>query len=95
LTPEQAIDRQREVVRDVVRHPCGRPGTPEEILVCGVGDRSVPERRQGSGLRPEDEWEAPAEGPWFSWSRGPLTLSCCSVRGQQGSGAGLGLRIAF
>jgi hypothetical protein len=92
-TAEQAIERQQSVVREVVRYPCGRAETPDEILVCGEADRSVPERRRaGDGFDPE--WRAP-EGPWFSWNRGPLAITCCSVRGQQGTGTGIGLRLRF
>lgn len=93
LTPEQAIERQQAAIRDVILHPCGRPGD-DEILVCGQ-EETVPERRSGRGYRPEDEWRAPDEGPWFSWTRGRVSLSCCSVSGRSGTGAGLSLRIRF
>jgi hypothetical protein len=94
LTAEQAIERQRSVVRDAVRYPCGRGDSEEEIVVCAEIDRSVPERRRpGDGFDPE--WEPPVEGPWFSWNRGPLSITCCAVRGGQGTGAGLGLRLRF
>ncbi|HEX8194061.1 MAG TPA: hypothetical protein VF552_14295 [Allosphingosinicella sp.] len=93
-TAEQAVERQRAIVRDAVANPCGRGDSIDEIVVCGQQDRSVPERRRpGDGFEPS--WEAPAEGPWFSFNRGPLSLTCCSVQGSRGSGAGLGLRIRF
>lgn len=93
-TAEEAIERQQSLVRDVVRYPCGRSPSPEEIIVCGEADRSVPQRRRnGDGFDPE--WRPPEEGPWFSWNRGPLSVTCCSVRGGQGSGAGIGLRFRF
>jgi hypothetical protein len=93
-TAEQAIERQRSVVREVVRFPCGRAATPEEIVVCGQDNSGVPTRRANrDGFDPE--WVPPAEGPWFSWNRGPHSITSCAVRGDQGTGAGLGLRLRF
>jgi hypothetical protein len=94
LTADQAIERQRAVVRDAVRYPCGRIEGEEDIVVCAQPDRSVPQRRQ-AGESFEPEWQPPEEGPWFSWNRGPLSLTCCAIRGSQSSGAGLGLRLRF
>lgn len=94
VTAEQAVERQQAVVRDVVTNPCGTAEGADEILVCGQAERSVPTRR-GSGYDPSTAWTPPAEGPWFSFRRGPLTISCCSVRGGQSTGAGLGLSLRF
>lgn len=94
-TAEQAIERQRSVVREVVRYPCGRAQTPEEIVVCGRDNSGVPARRADTDGVFDPEWVPPEEGPWFSWNRGPLSITCCAVRGGQGTGAGLGLRLRF
>jgi len=93
VTAEQAVERQQAVVRDVVTNPCGTAEGADEILVCGQAERSVPTRRSGNDS--SSGWTPPAEGPWFSYRRGPLTISCCSVRGGQGTGAGLGLSLRF
>jgi hypothetical protein len=96
LTADQAMERQQAAVRDVVRYPCGRAPTPEEIIVCGrTADRGVPTRRGRRGSADFERWTAPEEGPWFSWNRGPLSVTCCSVRGGRGTGAGLGLSLRF
>lgn len=94
LTPDQAIERQQAAVRDAVRYPCGRSEDEEEIVVCAELDRSVPERRSaGDGVEPR--WQAPEQGPWFSWNRGSLSLTCCEVQGSRSNGAGVGLRLRF
>ncbi len=93
-TLTEAVERQQAAVRDAVANPCGRGDSVDEIVVCGQTEQTVPERR-GRGYDPQSEFEAPVEGPWFSWNRGPLSLTCCAVRGQQGTGAGLGLRLRF
>lgn len=94
-TPDEAIALQQAFVRDAAINPCRRAETQEEIVVCGRPDRTVPERRTGRGYDPSREFEAPVEGPWFSLNRGPLSITCCAVRGSQSRGAGLGLRLRF
>jgi hypothetical protein len=95
LTPDQAIEQQQSAVREIVRYPCGRSPSPEEILVCGrTAEQGVPTRRGGRSI-PFGRWSAPEEGPWFSWNRGPLSVSCCSVRGGQGTAAGPSISLRF
>ena len=97
-TAQQAIERHQPQVRDTINGPACRPATIEEadtIYVCGEGiDQSTGVR---SAYRPErNQFEAPDDGgAWFRTTIGPVALSCCSVDGQRGSAAGIGLRIAF
>ena len=97
-TAAEAVELQQQQVRDTVNGPRCRPATleePDTIYVCGqeidqsTGVRSayIPERNQY--VAPDDG------GAWFRTNIGPLELSCCSVQGQRGSAAGLGLRIRF
>jgi hypothetical protein len=94
-TVEEAIERQRGAVLDAIS-PCRRSATREEIVVCGRRHADMPDlARTASGASPPESWAAPANGPWFEFRRGPLSLTCCSVDGGRGSGAGLGLRLRF
>jgi hypothetical protein len=94
-TLDQAVERQRDQVLDAIS-PCRRAASREEIVVCG--ERHIDSQdlaRTPSGAAPPQAWAAPASGPWFTYRRGPLTLTCCSVNGSRGTGAGLGLQVGF
>ena len=97
-TAAQAIERQQQEVRDTVNGPACRPATLEDadtIYVCGEGiDQSTGVR---SAYVPDrNPFEAPEDGgSWFRFDAGPLSLSCCSARGQRGSAAGLNLSVRF
>jgi hypothetical protein len=95
-TAEQAVERQRQEVREAIdSSPCRSGATDEEIVVCGRLYSALPTRAARSGLVPSSVFSAPVRGPWFEYRRGPLSLSCCSIDGSRGSGAGLGLRLRF
>jgi hypothetical protein len=95
-TPEQAIERQQEEVREAVgSSPCRSGATAEEIVVCGTLYSALPTPTARSGYDPAREFAAPARGPWFEFRRGPLSLSCCAIDGSSGTGAGLNLRLRF
>jgi hypothetical protein len=95
-TPEQAVARQQAEVREAVdSSPCRAGATAEEIVVCGALYSALPTRASRSGYDPAREFAAPVRGPWFEFRRGPLSLSCCSIDGTSGTGAGLGLRLRF
>lgn len=95
-TPEQAVERQQAEVREAVASsPCRAGATAEEIVVCGELYSALPVRASRSGYDPAREFAAPVRGPWFEFRRGPLSLSCCSIDGSGGSGAGVGLRLRF
>lgn len=95
-TAEQAVRRQQDEVREAIgSSPCRSGATAEEIVVCGRLYSALPGRAARSGYDPASEFTAPARGPWFEYRRGPLSLSCCSIDGSRGSGAGLGLRLRF
>jgi len=94
-TLDQAVERQRDQVLDAIS-PCRRAASREEIVVCGERHADALDlTRTPSGAPPPEVWAAPASGPWFTYRRGPLSLTCCSVEGSRGSGAGLGLRVGF
>ncbi len=94
VTVEQAAERQRDAVRALVAAPACGSEEDDAILVCGR--RFEPIRStSGSGYTPPPRFAAPAEGPWFHLGLGPVTLSCCSISGDEGTGAGLSLRIRF
>ncbi|HYG29913.1 MAG TPA: hypothetical protein VD887_06840 [Allosphingosinicella sp.] len=95
-TPEQAVVRQQAEVRAAIdSSPCRGGATPQEIVVCGELYSALPDRAARSGYDPSREFAAPASGPWFRFRRGPLSLTCCSVEGSRGTGAGLSLRLLF
>jgi hypothetical protein len=95
VTAEQAIERQRDSVLDAIS-PCRRASTEEEIVVCGQRNAGMPDlSRLPGGSRLPRSWAAPERGPWFEVRRGPLSLTCCSVEGGSGTGAGLALRLGF
>lgn len=93
-----AVERQRQQVRDTVNGPACRTDRleePDTIYVCGQGiDQSTGVR---SAYRPpRDDYVAPDDGgPWFRFDIGPVAVRCCSVSGERGSAAGLGLGIRF
>ena len=94
-TVDGAIEGQRATVLDAIS-PCRGAATREEIVVCGRRHADMPDlARTPSGTLPFEAWAAPASGPWFEFRRGPLSLTCCSVDGARGSGAGLGLILRF
>jgi hypothetical protein len=94
-TLAQAVERQRDQVLDAIS-PCRRAASREEIVVCGERHADAPDlTRTPAGASPPEAWAAPASGPWFTYRRGPLSLTCCSVNGSRGTGAGLGLRVGF
>jgi hypothetical protein len=95
-TPEQAVARQQEEVRDAIdSSPCRSGATADEIVVCGALYSALPTPAARSAYDPARIFAAPARGPWFEFRRGPLSLSCCSIDGRSGTGAGLGLRLRF
>jgi hypothetical protein len=92
---DAAVERQREAVRGAVEwNPCRAEASPEEIVVCGRVGEPLP-LAPVSGYDPAREFRAPERGPWFSWRRGPLTISCCAISTDRGTGAGVGLRLTF
>jgi len=97
--PVPTIDELAEHQRDLVRaaiSPCRRAASASEIVVCGRrNDDEEDLARPRAGAIPFRRWAAPEEGPWFEFRRGPLTITCCSVIGGRGTGAGLGLRLRF
>ena len=96
LTPAQAVERQQAEVRAAIdSSPCRAGATAQEIVVCGELYSALPDQAARSGYDPAREFAAPARGPWFRFSRGPLLLTCCSVDGSRGTGAGLSLRLRF
>ena len=96
VTPGEAIARQRQEVRAAIESsPCRAGATDEEIVVCGRIYQPGPITPDGR-YDPPRALVAPQAGPWFEFSRGPLSISCCSVSTANGGTAvGLGLRIAF
>jgi hypothetical protein len=95
-TADEAVERQQAEVREAIdSSPCRAGATPAEIVVCGELYSALPERGTRSGYDPARAFAAPARGPWFEYRRGPLSLSCCSIDGSGGTGAGLGLRLRF
>jgi hypothetical protein len=95
MTPEEAIARQQQEVREAIAtSPC-RPGaSDEEIVVCGRL-HAPPPTRPVFGYAPPRGFAAPQDGPWFEFTRGRLSVSCCAISTARGSAAGLGLRIGF
>ena len=92
---EQAVERQRDEVRDSVTRPCRSEADEETIVVCGQLVESGGAFDGGSAFIPPSRFAAPAKGSWFEIRRGPVSISCCSVDGSRGTGAGLSLRIRF
>jgi hypothetical protein len=94
-SPDAAVDRQRQAVREAIEwNPCRDHATPEEIVVCGrlaEPEPTTPVSRYDPGL----EWRPPERGPWFELRRGPLTISCCAISTGRGTGSGVGLRLTF
>jgi hypothetical protein len=94
-TAQEAVERQREQVREVVEGPPCRTATDEdEIVVCGsrfIESTAAP----ASSYNPRREFSAENGEPWFVLRRGALAISCCSIRTSTGTGAGLSLRISF
>lgn len=93
-TIDELAERQRDEVRDAVS-PCRNAATQAEIVVCGQRDAEADLSRGRAGTVPDRRWAAPETGPWFEYRRGPFVLSCCSVDGSRGTGAGIGLRLRF
>ncbi|HEX8525377.1 hypothetical protein [Allosphingosinicella sp.] len=91
----EAVERQRGEVRDAVARPCAGEPDEETIVVCGQPIEAATGGSGGSFYVPPARFAAPAQGPWFEIRRGPLSISCCSVEGGLGNGAGLSLRIRF
>lgn len=94
-TIDELAERQRGEVRDAVS-PCRRAASTSEILVCGQrnsddGDLSRPR----GGAVPFQRWSVPESGPWFEFRHGPVALTCCSVNGSRGTGAGIGIGLRF
>jgi hypothetical protein len=92
---EEAVERQREQVREVVEGPSCRTATEEdEIVVCGsrfTESTAAP----ASSYNPRRAFSAEGGEPWFVLRRGALSISCCSIQTSTGTGAGLSLRIGF
>lgn len=91
----QSIERQRATVLDAIS-PCRRAMTDEEIVVCGERNSEMPDLAGGpDGSMPVRRSAPPERGAWFEVRRGPLSLTCCSVGGSGGTGAGIALRLDF
>ncbi|HEX8216199.1 MAG TPA: hypothetical protein VF577_01925 [Allosphingosinicella sp.] len=94
-TIDELAERQRNQVRDAIS-PCRRAASEGDILVCGQrGTDAEDLSRPRSGAIPFRRWAAPESGPWFEFHRGPISITCCSVNGSRGTGAGVGLRLRF
>jgi hypothetical protein len=92
---DTAIERQREAVREAVEwNPCRVEASAEEIVVCGRLNQPAP-LAPVTSYDPARDFRPPERGPWFEWRRGPLTISCCSISTDRGTGAGVGLRLTF
>jgi hypothetical protein len=92
---DAAVERQREAVREAVDwNPCRAGASPDEIVVCGRLNEPPP-LAPVSNYDPGRQFRPPERGPWFSWRRGPLTISCCAISTDRGTGAGVGLSLTF
>lgn len=92
---DAAVDRQREAVREAVEwNPCRAEASVEEIVVCGRLAEPAP-LGPVTDYDPSREFRPPERGPWFQWRRGAVTISCCSISTDRGTGAGVGLRLTF